>query len=123
MTLRKIIRVAAAIRMLTAAAIGTLYWYHEHFWPFFLGSADEAFLGTTFGMSLPEVQRTLRKHNTKLVSFDEYSRLANPPLIERFDFTDYMMSDEREFYDMYMPSIEMFGGTTEADFEFNHSRL
>ncbi|MFL6513945.1 MAG: hypothetical protein ACJ8M1_02870 [Chthoniobacterales bacterium] len=74
-------------------------------------------------MSQPEVERTLRKHDARLVSYSEYDSLSSDHLISHFDFTPLLPSDERSYYDMYMPSIRMFGATTEARFEFFNSRL
>ena len=93
-------------------------------WPFSLGSKDEAFLGTTFGMSREEVTRALKKYHAQLVDYDSYMRVSGDyALIHPFDFTPILNSDERDVYSLYMPSIQMFGAVTKAEFEFQRSRL
>jgi hypothetical protein len=121
--LLRLVRIAAMLLLIAAIAAFVYYWTQSHRWPFSTGSRDQAFLGTTFGMSQPEVERTLAKHGARLVSYSEYERISSDHLVSRFDFTPLLPSDERDYYDMYMPSIQMFGANTEAEFEFFNSRL
>jgi hypothetical protein len=125
MRLRKVIRAAALLVGIAVVGFAISFLYNEHYWPFSCGSNDEAFLGTTFGMSRPEVARTLKKHNAQLVSYSEYRSISGDEALinHTIDLTPLLASDERDWYSLYMPSIEMFDATTEAVFEFEHSRL
>ncbi len=51
MRLRTFIAYAAWLALVAVIGVGIYYWQRSHLWRFSLGSKDEAFLGTTFGMS------------------------------------------------------------------------
>jgi hypothetical protein len=51
MRLRTFIAYAAWLALVAVIGVGIYYWQRSHLWPFSLGSKDEAFLDTTFGMS------------------------------------------------------------------------
>jgi hypothetical protein len=109
--------------------IFVLLWTNR-IWPFSTGSNTPAFLGTTFEMSLPEVQRALKKIGIQLVDIDTFKKL-DPELSKKefflsYDFELALGEDkltENKVESWYMPSIKMFNSRVVADFSFNERKL
>lgn len=105
-----------------------LFFYR--FWPFATASNAPAFLGTTFEMSLPEVQRTLKKNGVQLVDYTRFTSIdqeigkKNPFMRDLFQplFAEDKLSEEKT-QRWYMPSIEMFKSQVVAEFTFKKNRL
>src|SRR5687768_12873821 len=75
--------------------------WDERLWPFSTGTKDEAFLGTTFGMSQQEVRRSLKHHGAQLLNYEEYRRTEADPAIEKFG-TPLFSDEAREYDSLYM---------------------
>lgn len=105
-----------------------LFFYR--FWPFATGSNASAFLGTTFEMSLPEVQRVLKKNGVQLVDYTKFSSIdqeigkKNPFVKDLFQplFAEDKLSEEKTQL-WYMPSIDMFESQVVAEFTFKKNNL
>lgn len=110
---------------------GIFYLYSFRYWPFCTGTNVPAFLGTTFGMSLPETKRALKQHGTILVNrskFDNLRQLQSPssffyiPKEKDFIFlSDRLLQHDYEYW--YMPAVEMFDSAVEARFQFYQKKL
>jgi hypothetical protein len=107
---------------LVLLAVGLQYEWNERFWPFSTGTEEPAFLSTTFGMSPPEVRRSLAAHHATVLSYEDYKRESNSPLIEVFGVPAVTEDAERQ-KTLYMPGIQMFDANVEAEFEFRDDRL
>jgi len=116
-----LISVALLALGFTASAI---YWlWNARQWPFSTGTADVAFLGTTFGMSPQEVGRAIAKHGAQLLPYENYRTSERSPSIDTFGATLVFSDDRREHTAYYMSSIEMFDSKVEAEFKFRRLRL
>ncbi len=120
---KTVFRAILALVIAIALVVAVLAYRQLHYWPFATGSNDFAFLGTTFGMSRQEAERALRRHGAKLMDYHNYKAAQRDPALQPSPFTEFLPSDERDFYELYMPSITMFGADTQAQFEFEKSRL
>jgi hypothetical protein len=122
---RKIFRICglslALLLVVVVVAEGYIFLHENRFWPFATGTSNAAFLGTTFGMSPQEVRRALKSEGAQLVSYDEYKRMETTHMINIFDMVDH--SEDNQYADLCMPSIQMFDTSTEALFTFRLSRL
>jgi hypothetical protein len=120
---KKLILISVAA-LLVVFASGSLYLlWDARLWPFCTGTRDEAFLGTTFGMSPQEVRRTVARHGAQLLTYEDYRRSEPSPSIDNFGFIPVFSDDRREDSAFYMSSVEMFDSKVEAEFSFRHARL
>ncbi len=120
---KKIILTCVAVATLGLAGWGVYRVWEERFWPFSTGTRDEAFLGTTFGMSQQEVRRALAHQGAQLLSYEDYRKIEPEPSIDTFGFIPMFSDDRREDASFYMSSIEMFDSKVEAEFSFRRGRL
>lgn len=108
---------------------GVLFFLFSYsFWPFTTGTNVRAFLGTTFEMSIPEVQRKLNKKGAKLI--DEYSLKKYHPDVKIGDFSyvtdvDFTNSIERnkKIESFYMSPLQLFESEVVAKFSFENKKL
>jgi hypothetical protein len=117
--------------LLPSCLVIILLLWSYHFWPFTTGTNTPAFLGTTFEMSLSEVQRTLKKSGIQLVNFDTFKKIEPELSKATFFFNqleavpispeDKLANSNNEFW--YMPSIEMFKSQIVAEFLFSEHKL
>ncbi len=121
---KKIILISVAVLLISLAAFGVYRTWEERLWPFSTGTSDEAFLGTTFGMSPQEVRRSLAHHGAQLLSYEDYRKTEPEPSIETpVGFIPLFSDDRREDASFYMSSIKMFDSKVEAEFSFRRGRL
>ncbi len=120
---KKTILILAVVLVLGLAGFGVYRIREERHWPFSTGTSDEAFLGTTFGMSQQEVRRSLARHGAQLLSYDDYRKTEPEPSIDTFGAIPVFSDDRREDASLYMSSIEMFDSKVEAEFSFRRGRL
>jgi len=120
---KKIILISVAVVVFGLAGFGAYHIWEERFWPFSTGTGDEAFLGTTFGMSQQEVRRSLAHHGAQLLSYEDYRKTEPEPSIETFGFIPMFSDDRREDASFYMSSVEMFDSKVEAEFSFRRGHL
>ncbi|PWY54771.1 hypothetical protein DGG96_15440 [Legionella qingyii] len=102
----------------------TIIWLYQ-FGPLLTTNAS-VFLDTSFGMSLSEVQRALKKNNVELVDGTTFEHLKSTP--ERNIFWgkyQVPLFHDSEFKRTlwYMPSIEMYNSRVVAEFEFIEDKL
>jgi hypothetical protein len=128
MKFKKVILISLAVAILGLAGWGVIRIREERFWPFSTGTTDEAFLGTTFGMSHQEVRRALAHYGAQLLNYEDFRKarpessmtllghLPNP-------FIPLFVDDERDYTSFFMPSIEMFDSIVEAEFQFQREGL
>ncbi len=98
-------------------------WTNELF-PFSTASSSPAFLGSTFGMSLSEVQRVLEKNEINLTDnvdiitkeFGHY-----PVFDDAFDFD--LVEKNHQVKHWYTHPIQMFNSTVVAEFDFSNNKL
>ncbi len=126
-------KIIVFLALIFAFVIVSAFLWSYRIWPFATASNTPVFLGTTFGMSLPEVQRALKKSNIQLVDADTFEKLDSKP-DEKEIFMDQWLasigskplqfSDEHiENESWYMPSIEMFESQVVAEFNFQKNKL
>ena len=120
---KKLILVSVAVLTVASASWGVYFLWDARLWPFSTGTRDEAFLGTTFGMSPQEVRRAVAKHGAQLLTYEEYRRSEPSPSIDTFGAIPVFSDDRREDSAFYMSSIEMFDSKVEAEFSFRQARL
>lgn len=120
---KKSVPIFAAVLVLSLAGFGVYCLWAERLWPFSTGTNDEAFLGTTFGMSQQEVRRALASHGAQLLTYEDYRMNELEPSIDTFGATPIFSDDRREYTSLYMSSIEMFDSKVEAEFNFRRGRL
>ncbi len=120
---KKTILLSVTVLVLCLAGFGGYRIWEERLWPFSTGTNDEAFLGTTFGMSQQEVRRSLARHGAQLLSYEDYRKTEPEPSIDTFGFIPLFSEDRREDASLYMSSIEMFDSKVEAEFSFRRGRL
>jgi hypothetical protein len=99
--------------------------------PFSTGTNTAAFLGTTFEMSLPEVQRTLSNKGIQLVDRETFANL-DPEISQKKPFITDLGAEpafaedktsEKNNQLLYMPSIDMFDSQVIAEFHFYENKL
>ena len=120
---KKLILVSVAVLTVASASWGVYFLWDARLWPFSTGTRDEAFLGTTFGMSPQEVRRAVAKHGAQLLTYEDYRRSEPSPSIDTFGAIPVFSDDRREDSAFYMSSIEMFDSKVEAEFSFRQARL
>ena len=114
--------ISLAAFALLSAALGVYRLWDARLWPFASGTADTAFLATTFGMSPQEVRRSLAKDKAQLLTYEQYRTRELEPSIDVFG-TPLLSEDRQRDESLYMPSIEMFDSKVEAEFGFRDDRL
>lgn len=127
MTLKQHIKWAIKGILLALIISTTVAWWYT-FWPFTKGSDIPAFLGTTFEMTLPEVQRALNKSGIQLIDKESFKK--NHPDISKIsslfiDFTPMIVltEDSPKNDSWYLPPLEMFSSYVIGEFNFNTDRL
>ena len=118
---RKLVLASALFLFGMMAVAGIFFWHEARLWPFATGTREQAFLGTTFKMSPPEVRRALKRYGGQLTTYEAYRRAQPDPTIERLDFEALFAEDRTT--SLYMPAIEMYGAKAEAEFVFKENRL
>lgn len=116
-----------ALVIILALVIITLWAYRV--WPFSAASNTPAFLGTTFGMSLPEAQRALKSSGIQLVDKETF-KMLDPKISKKVLFGDefeLVLAEDKirkkETESWYMPSIEIFKSQVSAKFTFERYKL
>ena len=109
--------------LLVIGTAGAYLLFQSRIWPFSTGSNNQAFLGTTFSMSIPEVRRTLTQQGAKLLTYDDYKKASTSQLIDIFEILPLYSEDKDKYTQLYMPSIELFEAPTEAKFTFRLGQL
>ena len=100
--------------------------YVCRYFPFSCATGDYAFLSTSFGMSVPEAKRVLRKHGAILTDFQTLKNMEAEVLIFSPSSLIPIYSEDRPSnanFTLYMPSIEIFNAITQAEFDFRNKRL
>jgi len=125
-TSKHVVRVLAAVFALAviSAIFASLYVYR--YFPFSFATGDYAFLGTSFGMSVPEAKRALRKRGAILTNFQTLKDMEAEVLIFSPSSFIPLYSEDRPSntnFTLYMPSIKMFNAVTQAEFGFQNNRL
>lgn len=115
--------------LLTFSLLGTAFFIFSYrFWPFSTGTNAPAFLGTTFGMSFQESQRSLKKNGIQLLDRNKFTEL-DPSIEKRFphDWLEGSIFPEDKISNqnitLYMPSINMFDSEVAAEFQFTKNKL
>ncbi len=81
---RQLVLISLGVLVIVSVGGGVYRLWNDRFWPFATGTEESAFLRTTFGMSPPEVRRSLAKSKATLLSYEEYRRADPSPSIEIF---------------------------------------
>src|SRR5437867_2575521 len=110
-----------AISSLLVALLISLRTYR--YWPFSTASNDKAFLNTTFGMSIPEVERALSRSRAALFDYASYSTTVRQPLFNDLEFEPFTDEQSKRYKSLFMPSIDLFGERAEAEFQFYDEKL
>lgn len=126
--LKRIVKIVIVVCVLAAISSVCVFLYVNCYFPFSSATDDYAFLSTSFGMSVPEAKRSLRKHGAVLTDFETYKSMEAGVLI--FSPSSLgaipLYSEDRtnnSNFTLYMPSIKMFNAVTQAEFEFRNKRL
>ncbi len=120
---KPVILISVALLALVLASWAVYRIWDERLWPLSKGKGEEAFLGTTFGMSPQEVRTAIAKHWAQLLTYEDYRRREPSPSIETDGFIPTFSDDCRGDTSFYMSSIEMFDSKVEAEFRFRHEHL
>ncbi len=121
--IKRAIQILVALFLVGLGGLGVYRWHKEHIWPFSTATSGEAFLGTSFGMSPPEVRRALKKYGALLLSYEDYNRIETSPSVRPLDLIEVLSEHKGRDFSLYMPSIEMYGSKVEAEFTFTEARL
>jgi hypothetical protein len=118
----------AIVAVFAVLVISTIFMllYVYHYFPFSCATGDYAFLGTSFGMSVPEVKRSLQKHSAILTDFETFKATEPEILFVFFSSAIPIYSEDRTSnanFILYMPSIKMFNAITQAEYGFRNKRL
>lgn len=117
--------IVALFALLVILTIFMLLYVYRYF-PFSCATGDYAFLGTSFGMSIPEAKRALRKHDAILTDFQTFKTTETEVLILSPSSFVPLYSEDRPSntnFKLYMTSIKMFNAITQAEFSFRDKRL
>ena len=121
MRTKRIILSVLSVAVVALASWGVDCLWAARFWPFSTGTKDGAFLGTTFGMSVPEVDE-LSQSASKLLSREDFRSVERDPKVGYIDAELVFSDDRQELASLYMPSIEMLNSSVQAEFEFRSGR-
>lgn len=117
--------IVAVFALLVISAMFMLLYVYRYF-PFSCATGDYAFLGTSFGMSVPEARRSLRKHGAILTEFKTFETTEPEVLFLSPSSFRPLYSEDRTSkadFRLYMPSIKMFNAITQAELDFRNKRL
>jgi len=103
--------------------VGIVFLDHARLGPFATGTREQAFLGTTFKMSPPEVRRAMKKYGGQLMSYESYRAAQMDPAIQQFNLRAEIAEYEGRDTYLYMPGIEMYNARAEAEFAFWDEQL
>lgn len=120
---KKVVLISVALSASAFAGWGIFYVWDARLGPFSTGTPDEAFLGTTFGMSPQEVRRAVSRHGAQLLTYEDDRKSEPSPSIDALGAIPLFSDDRREDVSYYTSSIEMFDSKVEAEFRFWQQRL
>lgn len=120
---RKICWAGALLLAGMIMVLGVVLLYQARLGPFATGSREQAFLGTTFKMSPPEVRRALKKYGGQLTTYESYRAAQMDPAIEQFNLPSLFAEYEGKETFLYMPGIQMYDSRAEAEFVFWDEQL
>ncbi len=88
-------------------------------------NSPNVFLGTTFSMTIPQVQRALKHHDIQLFDRITFEQLKSTPksLFWSKHAIPFFYDTEIKTVHKYMPAIEMFNSQVIAEFEFYNNHL
>lgn len=98
------------------ASVGFLYAKAQAYGPFSTGSSHKALLGTTFGMSVPEVERTLGRPLREKPLTGAIHEKAHEWLSEALPLPG-------EKSEVYALPVEVFGKKSQITFQFDRKQL
>ncbi len=123
---KHVVKVIVAVFALVVVSSIFVFLYFNRYFPFSCATGDYAFLDTSFGMSVPETKRALRKHGAILIDFQTFKTMEAELLVFHPYSAIPLYSEDRpskENFTLYMPSIKMFDAVTQAEFHFRNRRL